>query len=940
MTSHDHESENQLPTASDESIAGGSVKVRRNPLRVLRRRLLVARGRMLKTRRQRIIATAGALSALFIGVAVGGPLLWFRLNKLPDIRQLEQYVPIQSVRVYDRYDKLAAVVNGDQDRRPIKLSQVSPQMIKSMIGAEDHDFYHHGGINPSSIMRALIVNWKAHRIVEGGSTITQQLVKNLFFPGEKRTINRKIKEFFLANDVARKYPKDKILEMYLNQIYFGNQSYGIESAAQRYFSKSASKLTLGESTFLSGLVRSPSFLSNPEHRQLAFTRQHQVLDQMVGYGMISKDDADKAKAEKLAFRKFVNPYQRYPYYISYVMDELRDHYGEQELQHGLNVYTSLDPVAQVQAEQVMSDGIAHAPNGITQGALVSLKVADAGVVAMVGGVGGYEGHQWNRAVSPHTMGSSFKPFVYLTGLMKGLTPDSIIPDEPFSAPSGGQWYSPRNFDNSFMGPLTLKRALTQSRNVCAVRVAWFAGIKNVIDTAHRAGLTSRLDPFLPTAVGACAASPLEMAGAYSTFARGGVVMTPHLVRRIDNPDGKHIYTYNEKPHKAFDSRAVSELVDCMQNVVQHGTGVKAQLPGRPVAGKTGTADKSKDIWFIGFTPDTCTACWGGNDHNHAIGNRSVTGGMVMAGMWKKYMVSYYDSHPTPAGSFMQRSENVTQIAMSNEDASAARRKGIVPVNAVIGNNDSANDKTTKSADNAKTDAKAADGNKDKAKVASNDAKDDNAATLDNDAKDDRDEANAKTAADTDNAVTNNDTDNEAKQKPKRPRKLIARKTDSNDEANAEQQAQSAEARNRAAARAESEQAAEHAAAAADDDATPRAQAPRQRVAPPMANTRVPVRVVESPQAVYVRAPDGQIYLMPVQTRRVIMPAPAMAPAPVVIPAPAMAPAPVVIPAPAMAPPPVMVPAPVMAPAPVMVPARVATPAAAAPPGSEPDGGED
>ncbi len=648
---------------------------------------------------------AGALCAALIGSIAAVPAIWFHFNKLPDIRMLESFKPVQSIKIYDKDSKLIVAISANEDRRPVLLNQVSQAMRKAMIGAEDHDFYKHGGINPSSIFRALIVNWKAHRIVEGGSTITQQLVKNLFFPGEKRTINRKIKEFFLATQVDRKYSKDRILEMYLNQIYFGNQSYGVESAAQRYFTKPASQLTLAESAFLAGLVRSPSYLSNPAHRGEAFIRQKQVLDEMLSYGMITRDEANAAKQEHLRFRKFVNPYQRYPFYLSYVIDELHDHFGDQELQHGMNVYTYLDPAAQALAESVINEGIAHAPNGVKQGAIVSLRVADAGVVSMVGGVGSFEDHQWNRAVSPHTMGSSFKPFVYLTGFMHGLTPDSIVQDAPFSAPSGGQWYSPRNFDNRFFGPLTIKMALTQSRNVCAVRIAYFVGILNVINTAHLAGITSRLDPYLPTAVGACAASPLEMAGAYSTFARGGIYLTPHLVRRVESPDGRAIYTYDEKPKKIFDSQAVSSLLECMQNVVQHGTGIYAQLPNRPVAGKTGTADKSKDIWFIGFTPDTCTACWGGNDHNKAINNRAVTGGMVMAGIWKKYMLGYYDLHPTLAGSFMVASKDPVNLA------------NIVPPNMLK----STTGASGTAADNDKGQATAQDGSKSDRSASSSDA---------------------------------------------------------------------------------------------------------------------------------------------------------------------------------------------------------------------------
>jgi penicillin-binding protein 1A len=809
---------------------GGSLTLI-DPLRVLRRYGQRSSLRATNLRRNKKLLVAGSIAGGLLAVAILTPIIWLKCNKLPDIKTLETYTPVQAVSIYDGNSKLIAVVSGEEDRRPVKLSQVSPEMKLAMIGAEDHDFYRHGGINTSSIMRAAMVNLQAGRIVEGGSTITQQLVKNLFFPGERRTFNRKIKEFFLANDVAAKYSKNRILEMYLNQIYFGNQAYGIEAAAQRYFDKPASALTMGESTFLAGLVKSPSALSNPEHRDAAFARQRQVLDQMVGYGMLTKDQAEKARVEKLKFRKFVNPYQQYPYYVSYVMDELREHYGEQELQHGLKVYTYLDPIAQAAAEKAMTDGIAHAPGGVTQGALVSLKVNDGGVVALVGGVGKFEDHQWNRAVSPHTMGSSFKPFVYLTGFLHGLTPDSIVPDEPFSAPSGGQYYSPRNFDNRFMGPLTVMKALTFSRNVCAVRVAAFCGIKNVIDTAHLAGLTSRLDPYLPTAVGAGAASPLEMAGAYSTFARGGIYLTPHLMRRVDGTNGKRIYLYDEKPKKVFDSTAVSNLVSCMQNVVAHGTGIYAQIPGRLIAGKTGTADKARDIWFVGFTPDTCTAVWGGNDHNKAVYNRSVTGGMIMAGMWKKYMVAYYDAHPTPVGSFIIASK--TPVTITTDDVKNARKGGITPVGASVVSSDDQSKKQTKDDATGAENGKTADADKDNAT------------------------STGKNQVATSDKNNDGDDSTTTVQKPaKKARKVIVRKNDtSSDDASKKQIS------GKDSDKSEKETADKPAAdpGKASESGAPSdhgGQAVATQNGPPVSQPATPIQS----RPVYIRMPNGQLYL--------------------------------------------------------------------------------
>lgn len=593
------------------------------------------------------LATFGLLAA-----AVLIPVLVLRFSNLPDVAMLDSHQPVEAIKIYDRYDQLAAVVAGEEDRQVVPITSVSKNMQKAIMAAEDHTFYEHGGINPTSIMRALIVNMQAGRVVEGGSTITQQLVKNVFFPKEDRTIMRKIKEFFLANEVDQRYSKDKILEMYLNQIYFGNKAYGIERAAQRYFNKSASKLNVAESAFLAGVVKAPSELADRDNRDDAIRRQKVVLGKMVEYGFISAAEADAAKKEKLNFRKFVSPYQQYPHYVSTVMDMLRARFPREEINKGMKVYTHLDPLAQRAGEKALSAGIAKAPRGVTQAALVSVDVNDGGVRALVGGVGQFEKFQWNRATSPHTLGSSFKPFVYLTGFMAGMGPEDIVNDTPFSMSTGYETWAPKNFDNTFKGPMTMRKALAMSRNVCAVRVADAVGIKQVINTARLAGISSRLDPYLPISLGAGAASPLEMAGAFSTFARYGVQMDPQVIRRIERNNGDVLAVYDVQPKKVFESDKVAQLISVMQTAVNNGTGQRAKLKDRPVAGKTGTTDGSRDIWFVGFTPDLVTAVWGGNDYNQKIANNHVTGGMVMAGMWKAYTEKYYAEHPTPITAFI------------------------------------------------------------------------------------------------------------------------------------------------------------------------------------------------------------------------------------------------------------------------------------------------
>lgn len=584
-------------------------------------------------------------------------MVWQQLKDLPDISLLERYEPIEAIQVYDRNDKLVCTVEGDEDRRVVSLSQIAPQMQQAILAAEDHHFYEHHGFNPVSFVRAFLVNMHAGHVVEGGSTITMQLVKNLFFEEAGRTMGRKVKEVFISSEIERRYPKDKILEMYLNQVYFGNGAYGIERAASRYFDRSGASLDLAQSAFLAGLVKAPSDLADPSNRKAAISRQMEIIDKMVEYGYITPGQANIAKKEKLEFKKGVNPLQKYPYYVSYVLDQLRGRFSQTEMRkQGLRVFTNLDPAVQDLGEKVLNQGISKAPKGVTQGALVCVQVKDCAVLAIVGGVGNYWKNQWNRATNPHTAGSCFKPFVYLTAFQKRtFSPDSIIDDSPISIKQG--WglpiWQPKNFDHKFMGKITLRKALTNSRNVPSVKIAQAVGIQSIIETARLAGITSKLDPNLSLALGSSAVSPLELAGAYSTFARGGIAIHPQVIRKIENTRGQIIESFESRYDKAFDSEAVAELVSILQDVVRVGTGTQAKFADRPVAGKTGTADAGKDIWFTGFTPDMVTCVWGGNDENEPIPGHNVTGGTVMAKIWHSFMDAYYQGHPTPPGNFME-----------------------------------------------------------------------------------------------------------------------------------------------------------------------------------------------------------------------------------------------------------------------------------------------
>lgn len=568
------------------------------------------------------------------------------------------------VEIYDRNDKLVTVVQKDGDREPVSLDATSPYMRQAVIGIEDHSFYHHMGVDPLGITRALYTNAKAHEMVQGGSTVTQQLMKTMYFGFDDRTARRKILEMFMALDVETCYSKDKIMETYLNTVYFGRGAYGVQRAAITYFNKPAKKLSLEEAAFLAALIKAPSDLSKSSNLKRALMRQQDVLDGMVECGFITKERAQAAKAVKLTFKPGPHPKQ-HPYYVNQVITFAKEEIGEDRLfDKPIKIYTNLDVTAQKAAEAALSKGVIKAPNGINQGALVSIDLETGGVIAMVGGVGQFEAHQWNRAVNPHTAGSAFKPFVYLAGLINGtIGPDSVLNDSPIAIPlSDGTAYTPQNFDGKFKGIMTVRDAIALSRNVCAVQVGQDTGINKVVAVARKAGITAAMEPTPALALGTCAVSPLEMATAYGTLARGGEYVQPLFVRHINEPNGKLIKEYASSREKRFDPEPVLELVDSMQDVVKIGTGTRAKIPGVAVAGKTGTADDSKDVWFVGFTPDVVTAVWAGNDDNKALKGKGITGGVIAASIWSGYMNGFYKSHSKPTVAFVQPETPLTHSA--------------------------------------------------------------------------------------------------------------------------------------------------------------------------------------------------------------------------------------------------------------------------------------
>jgi len=550
---------------------------------------------------------------------------------LPDTSKLYQVKRQPSVSYLDRSGALISV-RGSQYAPPVDLDKLPPYVPKAFIAIEDRWFYWHFGFNPWGIARSLFYN-ATHRggPLRGGSTITQQLARNLFLT-PSQTYRRKIQELILAVWLEAKFSKKQILELYLNRVYFGAGAYGIEAASERYFGQPASQLTLSEAALLAGMMKGPSRYSPVAATDRAARRATMVLDEMVRMHAITRQQ-EEAAINGGPIR--VNPVlanQRAQYFTDWLDDQVRQLVGEPT--EDLVVETTLDLPLQTSAEQALQrDVAAAASQGVQQGALISID-GEGRVRAYVGGIN-YLQSQFDRVSQARRQaGSAFKPFVYLTAMDAGRTPDTPVVDEPITI---GNW-QPRNYTGRYLGPITLEIALKESINTVAARLANEVGTANVAMTAKRLGITSpiQLDPSM--ALGAVEVSPLEMAQAYDAFSNGGFFVKAHAIERIRTASGRVLY---DQGMGGADRRAVigqpalAYMIRMMRAVIGSGTGTRAAVPGFDLAGKTGTTSDYRDAWFIGYTGGFTTAVWVGRDDNTPM--RKVTGGTVPAGIWHDYM---------------------------------------------------------------------------------------------------------------------------------------------------------------------------------------------------------------------------------------------------------------------------------------------------------------
>lgn len=617
---------------------------------------------------------------LFIGggiIALGVGVLWVLWSRCgtegcPDVARLSEYVPDEASVVLDR--------NGGQlgqlyrvNRVIVPLDSLPPYLPAAFIAVEDQRFWRHRGVDWVRVLGAAWANLRARRVEEGFSTITMQLARNVFpkrIPQSQRTLGRKLTEMRVAGQIERRFTKRQILELYLNQIYFGDGAWGIEAAAAEYFGKSASRLTLGEAAVLAGLIRAPQRLSPRRNPSGAQGRRGVVLAKMVEQGVITADAARAADAEPLRIRhgtvRGVGPAA---YFVEEVRQELEAELGEELYTGGYLIHTTLDPAVQAVAEAELeaqlkaieagrfgvfrhprrgAGGEAGAGEGdaaqgdetrYLQGAVVVMDAASGDLLALVGGRD-FRDSKFDRAVQAWRQpGSAFKPFVYGAALAAGYPPTQVLSDEPLSVVlSNGSIWEPRNFEGSYRGAVTMRQALAQSRNVATIRLAQEVGLPQVIDFARRLGLTGPI-PHVPSiAIGAAEVTLLELTAAYAAFATLGVRPTPRLVTRVVDRDGRVVWSRPAEGRRVVDPAVAFVLTDLLRGVVDRGTGTPVRAAGfrGPAAGKTGTTNGSTDVWFLGYTPERVAGVWIGFDRPQAI-VPGATGGRLAAPVWGRIM---------------------------------------------------------------------------------------------------------------------------------------------------------------------------------------------------------------------------------------------------------------------------------------------------------------
>ncbi|OGR50035.1 MAG: hypothetical protein A2X37_01025 [Elusimicrobia bacterium GWA2_66_18] len=612
------------------------------------------------------------------------------LDGLPPIQALEEYSPSLTTRVYDMKGGVIAEFSIEK-RALLPLSKIPVDLQNAVIAVEDDNFFKHWGISPKGMVRSAVRNFVARRVVQGASTITQQLAKQIFLKPERK-VSRKIREVLLAFEIEVNFSKTEILQLYLNQVYFGEGAYGVQAAARNYFGKEVSEMTLADCALLAGLVRAPRANSPFFRSENARKRRAVVLQRMLDEGLITAAERDAANAQPVPVSKPLGFDTQAPYFVEHIRRRLEQKYGTAAVwRGGLKIYTTLDLEAQKKAEEVMQKAleefdvkaqaehekkiqelqaggeplppeVSTAPLSNIQGAFTLMDVKSGAVRAMIGG----RDSHFNRVTQAKRQpGSTFKPFVWAAALNSGMTAASLVDDaplafyfdgrdwrllegatdqysinlatQPFAASPDFKIWVPNNFDGKFLGRITLRMALAHSRNISSINLITQVGPPMVVEIAHRAGIRSDLEPAPALGLGASVVTPLEMTNAFAAFANGGIAVTPYTVERVEDSSGRVLEGHLPSDREAMSPQLAYLTVNMMKAVVQNGTGTYARKLNRPLAGKTGTSNDNRDLWFIGVTPDLAAGAWMGYDDFSSLGRKDWTGGSTVLPWWTAVM---------------------------------------------------------------------------------------------------------------------------------------------------------------------------------------------------------------------------------------------------------------------------------------------------------------
>jgi penicillin-binding protein 1A len=581
-------------------------------------------------------------SSIVAGGLVG---LAISFRNLPDVRVLRSYAPTETTYIYDVKGVELASLHDEANREVIPLNQISADLKRSLLAIEDSDFYYHQGVNITGVGRAMSANLKKGGVSQGGSTITMQLIKNLFL-SQKQIFSRKLAEAVLSIRLEQIFRKDEILEMYLNQVYWGHNNYGVETAAQSYFGKHASELNLAEGAMMAGVIAAPEKYSPFINFKKSKERQEQVLSRLLKLKWITPEEEKKAREYKLKLGK-IKTWQtsRLPFVTDAAIEELNQRFGKETVRKGgMRIQTTIDYNFQLTAEKVVQNAYERLGRSKYQISLVAIDPRTHFIKAMVGGVD-YKKSNFNRAMYANRQpGSSFKPFVFYTAFATGkFSPESTVQDSPVRYRDGSGYYSPRNYGGGYSGAMSIRSALMNSTNVPAVKMGKEVGLDKVIQTCRTLGIKSPIEPVVSLPLGAVGVTPVEMAGAFATFASNGWQSETTTILRVTDSEGNILLDNTPQPKLVLNSWATAQINSALQSVVSSGTGKEA-YPGRPAAGKTGTTSSERDVWFVGYVPQLSASVWIGKDDYTPLG-QGVTGGTFAAPIWRRFMLEALQNEP-------------------------------------------------------------------------------------------------------------------------------------------------------------------------------------------------------------------------------------------------------------------------------------------------------